>query len=222
MKSFFKNLNKNELIFDGLIIISSMIIQKLLLNKVIRPRELSAIPLLLFSFFFIVSISYIMGVSFARYNKTYSYKEAKKNFPRYMAWLIFPGVFIIGFIPVFKVVSSDNLRNSFMLVIPALIIISTVAGNKIERGYSDFKNTAEKIAIYFSAITLAVVETGIYISKSMSRHPEKDSWAVILALILIGYVPYRLVISFAPPTNKTNLIIAILAIIITVGNLSFS
>ena len=221
LKNTFKYLNKDELIFDGLIIVSSVIIQKLMFNEIVKPRELSPVAFLMFSFFFIISISYIMGISFTRYNETYSYKKAKKNFPRYMAWLIFPGIFIIGFIPVIKVEFSDNIRNSFIMIIPALIIISAVAGNKIEKGYGGFKNTVEKIAIYFSAITLSVIETGIYISKSMSRHPEKDSWAIALALILIGYVPYRLVIAFSPPVNKRNMIIALISVIIAMVNLSF-
>ena len=221
IKNIYKDINKDELIFDGLVIASSIFIRKLMINGTIVVNELPPVTLFVFSFLFVVSISYIMGISFAKYNETYSCKKRKKNFPKYMAWLIFPGVLMIGFIPIIKVGFSDNIRNSFMLIIPVLIIISTVAGYKTETGYSDFKKILEKIAIYFSAITLSVIEAGIYMSKLMSRHPGKDALVLVLALILIGYVPFRLVISFSPPVNKRNLIFALLTIVITVVNIAF-
>jgi len=221
MKTFFKYLNKDELIFDVLVVVSSLAIQKLIVNETIRPKELPPVVFFIFSFLFIFSISYIMGVSFAKYNDAYINEKGKMDFPKYMAWLIFPGVFIIGFIPMLKFGLSENMRNSFMLIIPTLIIISAVAGYKIENGYSDFKKTFEKIALYFSAITLSIVEAGIIMSKLMSSHSEKDTWAIVLSLILIGYVPYRLVISFNPPVNKRNMIFALLAIVITVINIAF-
>ena len=71
--------------------------------------------------------------------------------------------------------------------------------------------------MYFSAITLSVVEAVMFMGKSMSKHSCKDTVAMVLILIFIGYIPYRLVIAYDPPVNKRNLIFALLGILITSG-----
>ena len=214
LKEFFGSLNKDELIFDALVVVSSIIVQKLMYNEIIIIKKIPSAVSLIFGIIFTISLSFMMGIYFAKYNNDLNYRKIK-NFPVYMAWLIFPGIFIVA---IFSVIIShlpSNIEKIFIFILILLIITFTVIGYKIEKEKDVFKEKIIKIVMYFSAITLSIIEAVIFMGKSMSKHPEKDTIAMILALILFGYIPYRLVIAYAPPINKRNLIFALLGIIIS-------
>lgn len=211
LKNFFGSLNKDELIFDIIIVISSIIVQKLMINEIIAPKELPAIVFLVFSFLFTCSLSYMMGTFFQKYETAYSEYKDKRNLPIYLAWLIFPGIFMIPM----SAIPKYDLGKYVIFYIMAVILISVVVGYRIETGNTDYKKIANRIAMYFSALTLSVIETTILIAKSMSKHPEEDALPIIIGLIAFGYIPYRLVIAFSPPVNKRNLIFALPAVVIS-------
>jgi len=212
MTNYINNLNRDELIFDGLVVVSSIIVQKLMFYGIMNPKNMSPAMLVILGAVFVFSLSFMMGTYLKKYDNEYN--EAKKGaLPKYMAVLIFPGILFMGI----GFAHSIDLGKYAIFYIAALMIVAVIAGRKTEDSYMDFKEIVQKAVLYFSAVALSFIETFIImLNLSLKKHSEADTVFTIIGLFVMGYIPYRLLIAFSPPVNKRNLIFALLAIVITV------
>jgi len=210
-KSLLENLNTDELIFDGLVVVSSIVVQKLMFNGIMNPKNLPPAILIVLGLVFVVSLSFMMGTYLKKYDNGYI-KSGKKHLPGYMAVLIFPGILFMGI----GFAHAANLGKYAIFYIAALMIISVLAGRKLEDGYMDFKEAVQKTILYFSAVALSFIETfAMMLNISLKKYSWTDTVFIFIGLLVIGYIPYRLVIAYSPPINKQNLVFALLAIVIT-------
>ncbi len=247
MKNILKNLNKDELIFDIILIIFIFISSVLVKNytDILMNDTAMIIIIAVFS----LTISFQTGINFVKlWYGTSALEQIRKKEKTIIVekkairgrfFLLIALLFIafgISFVTQFSFimildeadikmsVSKDMLYFYLFFVPPIIIIISFIAGFKI--GKLRPKRSKGKYLIqYFFIIILSIVIVqwsklvGSAIPGIIDFFYDIENQIIVTVglLILSGILPFRLLFTLAPPRRKTNIYLAIISMIIFIS-----
>jgi len=247
MKNIIKNINKDELIFDIILIIFIFISSVFIKNY--TDILMNDIAMIIIIAIFSLTISLQTGINFVKlWYGTSALEQIRRKDTNIIVenkakkgrlFIIIALLFIafgISFVTQFSFimildeadikmnVSKDMLYFSLFFIPPIIIIISFIAGFKLGK-LKPKKSKAKYLIRYVFIIILSIVivqwselvENSIPGIIDFFYDIENQILVAIGLLVLSGILPFRLLFVLVPPRKKSNIYLAIISMIIFVA-----
>ncbi|MCF6367067.1 MAG: hypothetical protein L3J35_12830 [Bacteroidales bacterium] len=217
LKTYFKKLNTDELYFDLIFAGLITIFQFTFVNIAgFATESLHPIFLIVFAFIIQFVLSYKLGSLIKRYRE-YSRKWVINLVGTFSFLFVFPMIFFVG-VGVLMQTEYKTSQPWMMILILIIIITGVILGNNsISSKYESSEKSKKKnrIIISLTAISLAFLNFGFYsLMKSSDANSSIGNIIAFIGLMIVsGFLPFRMMMMFAPPKNKRNMIIGLIVII---------
>ena len=203
-----------DLIFDLIIILSGILMQFVRYSTI---KNMSDFVTISAGILVPISLSYKMGSFFIHYRKY------NKNYVKIL--LFFASIFIFPLILVsclffFEIqkpepFSSENYTATFISLF--IVITGVILGMKFTKRNNNFDKQINIAMTIIASLAFTLFENYIFIIVNLKHDNSVSEFIMFIGLIIVnGYLPYRLVMAFAPPKNKINILVGVFAIIVTI------